>query len=401
MPEDAAGGAARRGPALLSGLLRCGRCGRKLYVAYSGTPGRVPRYVCHGGRIDRGSASCLTIGGLRVDRAVEAAVLDAIQPAGVTAALEALEQVVAEHDTKRQALSLALEKARYEAQRAWRQYDLVDPGHRLVAGELEHRWNEALVRVTEVEAQLATLQSQRSTLSEEQRHGLLTLGQDLRVGWQHPSAPEALKKRILRTVLHEIMINTTPEPPEYILHLHWHGGVHTELRVARNTAGQHGRATAHDIIAVIRELSKVCRDLTIAATLNRLGYRTGTGKTWRAHSVACVRYQYRLPNFPKGKDWLTLSQAARQLEVSETVIKRLIGQGILPASQVVPSAPGIIQRTALDLAMVQAEVRTVRTGRAHRSKLSGQTTRPLMGATPIGDYRAPSPQLGTRGAEHA
>jgi hypothetical protein len=172
MPEDAAGGAARRGPALLSGLLRCGRCGRKLSVAYSGTTGRVPRYVCHGGRIDRGSASCLTIGGLRVDRAVEAAVLDAIQPAGVTAALEALEQVVAEHDTKRQALTLALEKARYEAQRAGRQYDLVDPGNRLVAGEREHRWNEALARVTEVEAQLATLQSQRSTLSEEQRQGL-------------------------------------------------------------------------------------------------------------------------------------------------------------------------------------------------------------------------------------
>src|SRR2546428_49803 len=145
-PEDAAGGAARRGPALLSGLLRCGRCGRKLSVAYSGTTGRVPRYVCHGGRIDRGSASCLTIGGLGVDRAVEAAVLDAIQPAGVTAALEALEQVVAEHDTKRQALTLALEKARYEAQRAGRQYDLVDPGNRLVAGGTAHPWKQALGR---------------------------------------------------------------------------------------------------------------------------------------------------------------------------------------------------------------------------------------------------------------
>lgn len=281
-------------------------------MAYSGTTGRVPRYVCHGGRIDRGSASCLTIGGLRGDQAVEAAVLDAMQPAGITAALEALVQMGVEHDTTRQAWTLALEKARYEAQRAGRQYDLVDPENRLGAGELEHRWNTALARVTEVEAHLAPLQSQRSTLSEEQRQGLLTLGQDLRVVWQHPSAPEALKKRMLRTVLHAMMINTTPEPPEHIFHLHWHGGVHTELRVARNTAGKHGRATAPDIMAVIRELSKVCRDLTIAATLNRLGYRTGTGKTWRAHRVACVRYQYRLPNFPKGTDWLTLSQAARQ-----------------------------------------------------------------------------------------
>src|SRR5262245_14930728 len=364
--QGGAGGAAKRGPALLSGLLRCGRCGRKLYVAYSGTTGRVPRYICHGGRVDRGSASCLTVGGLRVDRAVEAAVLDAIQPAGVAAAMEALERMRAEHDLARQTLTLAVEKARYEAQRAPRQYDRVDPDNRLVAGELERRWHETLAQVAEAEARLATLEGQPPTRSEDQHHALLTLGDDLATVWRHPAAPEALKKRMLRTVLQEIMIHTTQEPPEHVVHLHWHGGGHTEVRVARNTAGKHGRATEHDVSEVIRELSKVCRDLTIAATLNRLGYRTGTGKTWRAHSVACVRYQYRLPNFAKNTDWLTLSQAARQLGVSATVLKRLMGQGLLPARQVVPSAPWIIQRADLDCATVRAEVQAVHTGRARR-----------------------------------
>jgi DNA invertase Pin-like site-specific DNA recombinase len=365
--QGGAGGAAKRGPALLSGLLRCGRCGRKLSVAYSGTTGRVPRYICHGGRVDRGSASCLTVGGLRVDRAVEAAVLDAIQPAGVAAAMEALERMRAEHDLARQTLTLAVEKARYEAQRAQRQYDRVDPDNRLVAGELERRWNETLAHVAEAEARLATLEGQPPTLSEDQHHALRTLGDDLTAVWRHPAAPEALKKRILRTVLQEIMIHTTQEPPEHVLHLHWHGGVHTEVRVARNTAGKHGRATERDVLEVIRELSKVCRDLTIAATLNRLGYRTGTGKTWRAHSVACVRYHYRLPNFVKGYDWLTLTQAAQQLGVSATVIKRCIAQGTLPARQVVPYAPWIIQRTDLALPAVQAVVQGVRTGRHPRS----------------------------------
>jgi Helix-turn-helix domain len=106
-------------------------------------------------------------------------------------------------------------------------------------------------------------------------------------------------------------------------------------------------------------LSKVCRDATTAATLNRLGYRTGTGKAWRAHSIASVRYQYRLPNFAKGKDWLTLKQAAQELGVSESVVKRLITQGTLVASQAVALAPWVIRRADLDLRAVQSEVQAV------------------------------------------
>jgi excisionase family DNA binding protein len=181
--------------------------------------------------------------------------------------------------------------------------------------------------------------------------------------WHHEAASVTLKKRILRTVLHEIIVVRTAEPPEYLLHLHWQGGVHTELRVARNLPGKHSRATDSHVLDLIREFSKVCRDATTAATLNRLGYCTGTGKAWRAHSIASVRYQYRLPNFPKGKDWLTLKQAAKQLQVSETVVKRLIAQGVLPASQAVPSAPWVIRRADLDRGAVQAEVHTVRSMR--------------------------------------
>ena len=394
--QGGAGGAAKRGSALLSGLLRCGRCGRKLTVAYSGTTGRVPRYVCRGGRVDRGSSSCLTIGGLRVDRAVEAAVLEALQPAGIHAALEALEQVVAQQDTQRQALALALEKARYDAQRASRQYDLADPENRLVAGELEHRWNEALERVKDAEAHLAALAQRHVPLREEQRQHLLTLGRDLSAVWHHAAAPEALKKRILRTVLHEIVIDSPPEPSAHLLRLHWHGGVHTELRVSRNGPGKHSRATDHDVIGVITELSKVYRDLTIAATLNRLGYRTGTGKTWRAHSVACVRYQYRLPNFAKGHDWLTLKQAAQQLGVSATVVKRCIAQGTLPARQAVPQAPWIIQRTDLALPAVQAEVQAVRTGRHLPGLRPGQPEWPCQACPQAGVDHAAAPPVETR-----
>ena len=126
-------GAAKAGAALLSGLLRCGRCGRKLQVAYSGNDGRVPRYVCRGDRGDREANGCLTIGGLRIDRAVVGSVLAAIEPAGIEAAIKMSDCVHAEDDEKRKALELALKRVRFEADRARRQFDAAEPENRLVA----------------------------------------------------------------------------------------------------------------------------------------------------------------------------------------------------------------------------------------------------------------------------
>jgi DNA invertase Pin-like site-specific DNA recombinase len=363
MREGQAGGAAKGGGALLSGLLRCGRCGRQMFVQYSGTTGRVPRYGCHGGRENRGSASCLSLGALRVDQAVAEELLAAIQPAGVQASFLALEQLTNGQNEKRDALTLALERARYESSRAQRQYQAVDPENRLVAGELEKRWNTALLRVTELEQQLQAARNDAIAVTAEQKEDLLRLGQRLQEAWNHSAASPELKKRILRTVLQEIVINHTEDGTAHVLVLHWKGGVHTELRVQRNRPGHHRRVTDVNVIELIRELSKVCIDSTIAATLNRLGYRTGTGKTWRAHSVSSLRYTQRLPNYTKGKDWLTVEQTAAALEVSETVIRRLIKQRLLQAKQVVESTPWIIARQDLDLPSVQAEIRAVRQGR--------------------------------------
>jgi excisionase family DNA binding protein len=148
--------------------------------------------------------------------------------------------------------------------------------------------------------------------------------------------------------------------------------VHTELRVKRTKTGQHRRVADADVIALVSELSKVCTDQTTAATLNRLGYRTGTGKTWRAHSVANLRHYHRLPNYEKGVDWLTIDQAAAALGVSHTVIRRLIAEETLPATQVVPRAPRIIARESLSLPGVQAAVEAVHAGRQLRKPTPGQ-----------------------------
>jgi DNA invertase Pin-like site-specific DNA recombinase len=358
-------GAAKLGAALLSGLLRCGRCGRKLQVVYSGTSGRVPRYVCRGDRGDRGSSQCLTVGSLRLDRAVAQSVLTAIQAAGIEAAVKLTECVKVEDDEKRQALELALERARYEEKRARRQFDAVDPENRLVASELEARWNGALARVAEAEARLAAAGKVAEPLSESQKQQLTTLSEDLMTLWNHPEAPVQLKKRILRTVLTEIIIDNETDLATHHLRLHWAGGVHTELRVERNKTGQHRHSADRSVIDLVSDLSKICPDKTIAAILNRLGYKTGQEKTWNASRVAGLRGYHKIAPFQKQDDWITQEEAARELQVSNTVVKRLIRQRVLPARQVVKYAPWIIAKKDLLLSTVQEQVKAARRG-GHR-----------------------------------
>jgi DNA invertase Pin-like site-specific DNA recombinase len=365
MYEGEGSGAAKMGAALLSGLLRCGRCGRKLQVVYSGTGGRVPRYVCRGDRGDRESSRCLTVGSLRLDRAVAQSVLTAIQPAGIEAAIKLAECAQVEDDEKRKALELALERARYEEKRARRQFDAVEPENRLVAGELEARWNSALAQVAEAEARIAVAGREAVPLSERQKQELAALSEDLTALWNHPDAPIQLKKRILRTVLTEIMIDNETDSTTHRLRLHWAGGVHTELRVERNKSGQHRHSADRSVLDLVSELAKICQDKTIAAILNRLGYKTGQEKTWNASRVAGLRGYHKIAPFQKQDDWITQEEAARELQVSDTVVKRLIRERVLPATQVVKFAPWIIQKKDLLLPAVQQQVKAAQRG-GHR-----------------------------------
>ncbi len=191
----------------------------------------------------------------------------------------------------------------------------------------------------------------------------MEMGSDLPALWNHESATPDIKKRILRTVIEEIMISDDDEKLYHQLTIHWKGGVHTEFPVRRNTKGRKAVETDKTALELIEELSKVCSDQTIAATLNRLGFKTGGGKTWRVHSVQTTRSYHRLTNYRSKGLWLTVEQAADQSEVSHTVIRRLIREGILPANQLVPTTPWTIERSSLSLPKVKSGILAVKEGR--------------------------------------
>jgi DNA invertase Pin-like site-specific DNA recombinase len=176
-------GAIRPGEALLPGLFRCARCGKKLHVRY----GQTYRYECVGAFNQLAAARCITFGGMRVDRVIAKEVLDRLQPLGVEAALAVIDTRTQQRSEKKRQIELALQQARYEAARAQRQYDVADPENRLVASELERRWNERLVAVHNLEVEIDRLDVEtESPLTEADRERLMALGQDLVQAWESP-----------------------------------------------------------------------------------------------------------------------------------------------------------------------------------------------------------------------
>src|SRR4029077_3004407 len=174
------------------------------------------------------------------DAAVSAEVLRILRPLGTDAAVKALAAQASEMSAAQRQLELALQQARYEAGHARRQYDAVDPANRLVAGELERRWNEALLAVHRIESEMAAIVARKpAPLGEREQQQLMELGADLELAWSHPAATAATRKRILRTALNEIVVRKEGAVIDMVLH--WQSGDHTalQLKLRLNAAGRH------------------------------------------------------------------------------------------------------------------------------------------------------------------
>jgi excisionase family DNA binding protein len=340
-----------------------------LYTYYTGR-GDLVRYACRGVRIVHGGQSCISFAGAKPEQRVAAEILRAVEGNAVEAALQAAERAEQQKQMRLDALSLELEQARYQARLAERRYQSADPENRLVTGELEARWNAALSHVAALEATLQTAETSLDAVAIPDKSSLLRLAADLESVWHASGTDFSLKQRIIRTLIEEIIVDIDQTANQVVMLIHWCGGRHTELRITKPKSGEHSHKTAVEAVEVVKQMAGLYPDDVIASTLNRLGFSTGYGNTWRKHLVCSLRSKLSLPTYDpnnaQAEATLTAEQAAERLGVSMRTVRELLSSKLLAGTQVVKFAPWRIPVEALNATAVVERVQRIRTGNNSR-----------------------------------
>ena len=353
-PAGGAGGAAREGAAWLQGLLRCGRCGRLMQVNYHS--GGRPAYRCGRANQMYGATTCQRVGGRRLHETVLAELLAALAPACLAATVQAMSDTEAQFRQNLAVFERALERARFEAGRALRQYDNIEPENRLVARTLEAVLEDKLTAVRTAENQLAAQQARRPvTLTEQETAWITTAGADLRAIFGAPATTHAQRKELIRAVITEVTVtvqdNTGQDGTARTCRVQiiWQGGASTALQMPMPASGRHGRVTSEDTLDLVRRLASRYDDTTIAQILGQQNRRTATGLPFRKTHVRALRARHGIPGYqaPPGNVTpgcedaavVSITEAARQLGVSTATIYRWLRDGFVTGEQLTPGAP--------------------------------------------------------------
>jgi DNA invertase Pin-like site-specific DNA recombinase len=355
MKRNCARKSARGGRALLTGLMRCGRCGRMMRVFYGMGKGHAHRYQCRGDDAHVGAGLCIGAGGVRIDRAIALQLLEAVSDRAVEAAIFATDQIERSTSEIIAAAERDLEAARYEAGLAARRHELVDPAKRFVARELEARWNGALEKVVALERRIEELRGVAAARPKIDRAVLIRLAQNLPAAWNAPTTDTRTKQRLIHILVHEIVCDLDDAANEVVLLIHWTGGRHSELRVPRVKTGRGPTDAAPSAVEAIRKLASRWCDREIAVSLNRMRCKTGDGETWTTVRVRAMRERLGVPERrqPPDDGMISLAKAAERLKICVGSAKRLVDWGILPATQLIPGSTWLVPSDALDSPVVQ------------------------------------------------
>jgi DNA invertase Pin-like site-specific DNA recombinase len=336
-------GAPREGPALLHGLLICGRCGHRMGPAYArGAPERWWTYMCHGDR-DRGQKGCWSVAGARIDQAVEELFLQTMVPSELELSLAVEQEVAGQAEELAQQWRARREQAVYEARRAEKRYKAVDPDNRVVARTLEHDWEMKLRELEEVERQYAEARrTKRVDLTEDDRARVRELARDLPAVWRSPVTSRADRKAMMRLVIEDISLTPMEVPRRATrIKVAWQSGVVSEIEVPRPDRRDVLR-TPRTAVERMRALAEDGRhDEEIAEVLNAEGMRTGRGRRWNTWAVRWTRKRERigrvapdrprrelLPDrYPDGR--YSVAGAAKRFGVRLDMVRAWIKRGLV------------------------------------------------------------------------
>jgi DNA invertase Pin-like site-specific DNA recombinase/ribosomal protein L34E len=346
-------GPPRAGLALLQGIVYCARCGRPLHPRYRAKP----IYVCEAHAQTRAQPRCQRFGVAHVDAAVSALLLQAVQPAQLELALAATQQAEAERQQLHRHWQERLARARYEATLARRRYEQVDPDNRLVAAELERRWEASLQEAQALEQTWMTVQAQAPVpLSAAEQARIRQLAHDLPALWQAPTTSCVDRKRLLRCLMQSVTLDSFTQVGYTRIQVLWHTGATSEVRVPRPRPGCRTPEAAR---RRIQELAQSMSDDQIAATLNAEGLPTAKGGAWNQARVRVVRSKWRIASqkpypprqiLPRNQGCCSATEAAAQLRVSPGMICEWYRRGRLVGYQERKRTGVWVRLTAADLA---------------------------------------------------
>jgi DNA invertase Pin-like site-specific DNA recombinase len=334
-------GPAREGLCLLQGMLVCGVCGRRLGVRYTGNGGIYPIYQCvwkH--REALASKACLSVPADPLDQSITERLVSAITPVTIELALAALTSLEQrDHEIGAQ-WRMRIERARYEADLAERRYEAVDPANRLIAATLEQRWNDAMQRLQELEAELAAFERQTMrAVTAEQKRQILQLVGDFPKLWAASTTTGRDRKRILRLLVRDVTISKGPEPKTVRLNVCWQGGATETLEVQLPPNRAEAVRYPEPFIARVRELAVRHHDKEIVELLRADGNRSSTGKPLTLSMIKWLRYKHRIPAPRPPDGTLSVRQVRDRYGVSLWVVHYWISRGLVAVQQRKPNTP--------------------------------------------------------------
>ncbi|WP_319575652.1 recombinase family protein [uncultured Desulfobacter sp.] len=334
-------GTPKHGPSLLSGLVICGRCGLRMATCYS-SQGHKLRYSCNRMAVDYGDKSCQSLLGAPLDQLIQKEIMAAIQPSALELSLQAAANIEQEREQQQRHWQQRLERAHYESERGYRQYNAVEPENRLVARTLERKWEEALSAETKLNQDYEKyLKEQPNILTETERLAIQSLASDIPHLWKAESTTREQRQQIIRLLIDRIIVTVQGNTEKVHVCIHWKGGCQSEANFNRPVAKLEQLSYYKELIERVSDLYKqgnshkaiadILNDEKWQSAKQRGQYNGQMVRTLLLKNGVVSKKKKRSNNVLRKENEVTLSELSQKTQIPEPTLYKWMRDGKLKA----------------------------------------------------------------------